>query len=142
MEITGPVRLVLYAASSAPDTDFRATLVDLMPDGKPIDLCTGILRARYRESLAKPSFLTPGAVYRYEIEVGATSIALAKGHRVRLYVASSDFPRYDRNQNTREPFGLGWKVEAARQTVFHEAAYPSRLVLPVIPARKVRRDSP
>jgi putative CocE/NonD family hydrolase len=135
-EITGPVRLVLYAASSAPDTDFRATLVDLMPDGRPVDLCTGIVRARYRDSLQKPSYLEPGTVYRYQIEVGATSIALGPGHRLRLYVASSDFTRCDRNLNTREPFGLGQQAQTARQSVFHNAAFPSRLVLPVVPAAR------
>jgi putative CocE/NonD family hydrolase len=135
-EITGPVRLVLYASSSAPDTDFRATLVDLRPNGTPVDLCTGIVRARYRDSLQKPSYLAPGTVYRYEIEVGATSVALAPGHRLRLYVASSDFPRHDRNLNTREPFAFGQRAQTARQTVFHNAAYPSRLVVPVIPSAK------
>ena len=142
LEITGPVRLVLYASSSASDTDFRVTLVDLLPDGTPIDLCSGILRARFRESLDKPSYLEPGKVYRYEIDVGATSIALRPGHRIRLYVSSSDFPRYDRNLNTGEPFGFGQRMAAARQSVFHNAASPSRLVLPVIPAGKARREFP
>ncbi len=142
MEITGPIRLVLYASSSAPDTDFTATLVDLLPDGTPIDLCSGIVRARYRESLDKPSYLEPGKVYRFEIDVGATSIALGPGHRIRLYVASSNFPRYDRNLNTGEPFGLGQRVEAVQQRVFHDSAFPSRLVLPVIPTGKTRREAP
>jgi putative CocE/NonD family hydrolase len=142
LEITGPVRLVLYASSSAPDTDFTAALVDLRPDGTPVDLCRGIARARYWESLEKPSFLEPGRVYRYEIEVGATSIALAPGHRIRLYVSSSDFPRYDRNLNTREPFALGRRMEPARQAVLHDAAHPSRLVLPLIPTKKAPRTAP
>jgi putative CocE/NonD family hydrolase len=141
-EITGPIRLVLYAKSSAPDTDFTATLVDLRPDGTPVDLCSGIVRARYRESLGSPSFLAPGTVFRYEIDLGATSVVLDPGHRIRLYVSSSDFPRHDRNLNTGEPFGFGRRIEAAMQTVFHDAAHPSHLLLPVIPPGDSAGESP
>jgi putative CocE/NonD family hydrolase len=134
IEVTGPVRLVLYVSSSVPDTDFTATLVDLRPDGTPINLCSGIVRARYRESLEEPTFLEPGEVYRFEISLGATSFVFGPGHRIRLYVSSSDFPRHDRNMNTKEPIGFGMKMQPAQQTLYHNAVYPSHLVLPLIPA--------
>ena len=134
IEVTGPIRLVLYAGSSAPDTDFTAVLIDLRPDGTPVDLCSGIVRARYRKSLQEPAFMLPGEIYRFEINLGATSFVFGRGHRIRLYVSSSDFPRHDRNLNTKEPIGFGWRTQPAQQTVYHDTEYPSHLVLPVIPA--------
>ncbi len=132
-EITGPVKLILYASSSARDTDFTVKLIDVYPDGKSINIKSGIIRARFRNSLQSPSFLEKGTVYRFEIVLGATSNLFVKGHRIRLFVSSSDFPLYDRNLNTGEIIGKGVKMVKAIQTVFHEEDYQSRLVLPVIP---------
>jgi putative CocE/NonD family hydrolase len=133
LEVTGPVRAVLWIASSATDTDFTAAISDVHPDGTARALTDGILRARYRASRTTPQLLTPGQLYEITIDVGATSNVFLPGHRVRLEVSSSNFPRYDRNPNTGAPFGSDARTVVARQTVFHDAGRPSRLVLPVIP---------
>ena len=136
VEATGPVRVVLYASSDAVDTDFVAKLVDVHPDGTSYNMAEGILRARYRDSLAKPTPLTPGQVYRMEIDLVGTSIAFLKGHRIRVHVTSSHFPQFDRNPNTGAAFGTTDKVRVAQQTVYHDAERPSHIVLPVIPRRQ------
>ncbi|HWH68000.1 MAG TPA: CocE/NonD family hydrolase, partial [Candidatus Sulfotelmatobacter sp.] len=105
VEVTGPVKLILFAASSARDTDFTAKLVDVHPDGKPFNLCDGILRARYRQGRDKPALLEPGQVQRFEIDLWVTSNLFQRGHRIRLEVSSSNFPRFDRNPNSGKPFG-------------------------------------
>jgi len=134
-EVTGPVELVLYAASSAPDTDFTATLVDVHPNGKAIILCEGIVRARYRESVVEPTLIEPGQIYEYHISLWETSNLFKAGHRVRLEVSSSNFPRWDRNLNTGHRPGLDAEMQVANQTIYHDAERPSRLVLPVIPGQ-------
>ena len=133
LEVTGPLVLKLYAASSAPDTDFTAKLVDVRPDDYAQNLAEGILRARFRDSLSDPSLITPGRVYEYAISLWATSHLFKAGHRIRLEVSSSNFPHFDRNPNTGHDFGADAEVTIARQTVFHDNRYPSHLVLPVIP---------
>jgi putative CocE/NonD family hydrolase len=133
IEVTGPVQLVLWASSSARDTDFTAALSDVHPDGTARALTDGILRARYRASRTTPSLLTPGEPYEFTIVIGATSNAFLPGHRIRVEVSSSNFPRYDRNPNTGAPFATDAATVVARQTVFHDAGRPSRLVLPVVP---------
>ena len=133
LEITGPISATLYAASSAVDTDFTAKLVDVRPDGYAHNLQDGIVRARYRTSAAEPSLIQPGRVYRYEIDLWATSHVLFAGHRLRLEISSSNFPRFDRNPNTGAPIGADARLETARQTVHHSAQYPSHVTLPVIP---------
>ena len=133
LEVTGPVRLVIWAASSARDTDFTAALSDMHSDGTARALTDGILRARYRDSRTTPTLMTPGQPYELTIEVGATSNVFRPGHRLRVEVSSSNFPRYDRNPNTGGTFGSDATTIVARQTVFHDAAHPSRLVLPVVP---------
>jgi putative CocE/NonD family hydrolase len=136
VEATGPVKVVLYASSDAVDTDFVAKLVDVHPDGSSYNMAEGILRARYRDSLSKPALLTPGQVYRMEIDLVGTSIAFQKGHRIRVHVTSSHFPQFDRNPNTGAAFGTTNKMKVAQQTVYHDAERPSHLVLPVIPRRQ------
>jgi uncharacterized protein len=136
VEATGPVKVVLYASSDAVDTDFVAKLVDVHPDGTSYNMAEGILRARYRDSLAKPTPLTPGQVYRIEIDLVGTSIAFLKGHRIRVHVTSSHFPQFDRNPNTGAAFGTTDKVRVAQQTVYHDAERPSHILLPVIPPRQ------
>lgn len=133
LEVVGPIRAVLWIATTATDTDFTAAISDVQPDGTARALTDGILRARYRASRTAPSLLTSGAPYELTIEVGATGNVFLPGHRIRLEVSSSNFPRYDRNPNTGAPFASDAATVTAHQTVFHDQAKPSRLVLPVIP---------
>ena len=141
VELTGPIRMVLYAASSARDTDFTAKLVDVHPTGYAQNLADGIVRARYRESRANPTLIRPDEVYRYEIDVGVTSNLFHAGHRIRIDISSSNFPRFDRNPNTGHPFGQDDQLAPARQSVFHDAAHPSHALLPVIPRQGTRPRS-
>jgi uncharacterized protein len=133
LEVTGPVRLDFFASSSAVDTDFTAKLVDVYPDGTAINLTEGILRARYRDSQEKATALTPGQVYSLAIDLWATSNVFRAGHRIRLEVSSSNFPRFDRNLNTGEPAAISDKLATASNTILHDKEYPSALILPVIP---------
>ena len=135
IEVTGPVKVVLYAASDAMDTDFVAKLVDVYPDGSSYNMAEGIVRARYRESLTKPSLMKPGEVYRFEIDLVGTSVAFLKGHRIRVHVTSSHFPQFDRNPNTGAAFGTSPTVKVAEQTIYHDAERASHVLLPVIPGR-------
>ena len=135
-EVTGPVELKLFAASSAVDTDFTATLTDVHPDGKAVHICEGIRGVTFRESLENPTPIEPGKVYEYSISLWETSMLFRAGHRIRLEVSSSNFPRFARNQNTGLPFGTSDKVIKAEQTIYHDAERPSRLILPVILAGK------
>jgi uncharacterized protein len=133
LEVTGPVTVELWAASSAPDTDFTAKLVDVRPDGYARNLLDGIIRARYRDSASHPTPIEPGRPYRYAIDLWATSNVFLPGHRIRIEISSSNFPRFDRNPNTGAPFGAGTELRPARQTVFHQADMPSCVRLPVVP---------
>ncbi len=133
LEVTGPITLTLFAASSAPDTDWTAKLIDVHPDGLAVNLCYGIMRARYREGFDRPSLIEPDQVYEYTIKIHPTGNVFLPGHRIRLDVSSSDFPNFDRNHNTGRDFWSDTELRVARQTVFHDAARPSRLTLPVIP---------
>ncbi len=133
LEVTGPIKLVLFAATDSLDTDWTAKLVDVSPTGYAMLLCDGIIRARYRDGFSNPTHLEPGQVYRYEIEVGVTGNVFRKGHSVRLEVSSSNFPRFDRNLNTGTPIGMDAVLRPAQQTVFHSHGNPSHLLLPVIP---------
>ena len=132
VEVTGPITVHLWAASSAPDTDFVVKLMDVRPDGFVQELCYGIVRARYRESFASPSLIEPGRVYEYTIQVNPTSNLFRRGHRIRLDVSSSDFPNFDRNHNTGGDDYFESTLATARQTVYHDREHPSRVVLPVI----------
>jgi hypothetical protein len=135
IEITGPVKVVLYAATDGPDTDFVAKLVDVYPDGTSYNMAEGIVRARYRESFSKPTLLKPGEVYRFEIDLVGTSVEFQKGHRIRVHVTSSHFPQFDRNPNTGAKFGTSAELRVAKQTIYHDAERASHIVLPVIPKR-------
>ena len=134
LEVTGPVKAVLYAATDCGDTDWTAKLVDVSPTGYAMNLCDGILRARFREGFTSPSLLEPGSVYAFEIDLGVTGNVFNKGHRIRLEISSSNFPRFDRNLNTGRALGSETEMRQANQTVHHSRAYPSHIVLPVIPA--------
>jgi putative CocE/NonD family hydrolase len=133
IELTGPISVTLYAATTAPDTDFTAKLVDVRPDGFAHNLQDGIVRARYRTSVREPSPINPGQVYRYDIDLWATSHVVKAGHSIRVDISSSNFPRFDRNPNTGAALGVDTRLESARQTVHHSAQYPSHITLPVIP---------
>ena len=133
LEVTGPVTAVLYAMSSAVDTDWVVRLTDVHPDGRSINIVDGILRARYRESMSEPKLIEPDRVYRYEIDLWATSNVFKAGHRLRVSVTSSDFPRWDRNLNTAESPETGARPEVAYNTVFFDPKRPSHILLPVIP---------
>ena len=133
MELTGPISVTLYAASTAVDTDFTAKLVDVRPDGYAHNMQDGIVRARFRTSVAEPSLIRPGRIYKYEIDLWSTSHVLFAGHRLRLEISSSNFPRFDRNPNTGAAIGVDARLETALQTVLHTADYPSHVTLPVIP---------
>jgi putative CocE/NonD family hydrolase len=132
IEVTGPVMVTLFAASSATDTDFTGKLVDVSPDGYARNLCEGIIRARYRESREKPTLVEPGRAYEYTIDLIATSNLFKAGHRIRVEISSSNFPRFDRNPNTGAPLGVDGELRPALQTIFHDVERPSRVVLPVV----------
>ncbi|MDQ3809027.1 MAG: CocE/NonD family hydrolase [Chloroflexota bacterium] len=132
-EVTGPIAATLYAASSARDTDWVLKLVDVYPDGRAIVLADGIRRARYRRGRVPPELIQPGEVYGYQVELAPTSNVFKAGHRIRVDVTSSNFPRFDRNLNTGEDIGAGTRMQSARQTVFHTHDYPSHILLPMIP---------
>jgi uncharacterized protein len=136
IEVTGPVKVVLRVASSAVDTDFTAKLVDVFPDGAARNLTDGILRMRYRDSLETPKLMTPGEVYKVTVDAGVTSNVFLAGHRIRLEISSSNFPRFDRNPNTGGPVADTNAKDArqAIQTVYHEHERYSYLVLPVVPS--------
>jgi putative CocE/NonD family hydrolase len=136
----GPVYVTLYAASSAPDTDFVARLVDVYPDGRAMVVTDGIIRASARESYpapgiikpTQPTFIEPGEVYEYMIDLWATGITFRAGHRIRVEVTSSSFPRWDRNPNTGEGGVASARTAVARQRIFHDPERPSHLTLTVV----------
>ncbi len=132
-EVTGHVELELWAVTSAADTDWTAKLVDVHPDGQARNVCDGIVRASYRDSLESPSPIQPGEAYRYNVDVGPTAMLFRKGHCIRLEVSSSNFPAYARNAGV--PHHGSADLTPATQTVLHDASHPSRLILPI-----VRRD--
>jgi putative CocE/NonD family hydrolase len=131
LETVGPVKVVLYVATTARDTDFTAKLVDVAPDGVARNLTDGILRLRYRNSLEKAELAKPGEVYRITVDAGVTGNVFLKGHRIRVEVSSSNFPRFDRNSNTGGKIADALKLSQAAQTVYHDARHPSALVLNV-----------
>jgi hypothetical protein len=133
VEVTGSVTLDLYAISSAVDTDFTAKLVDVWPNGFAQNLTEGILRASYRESTSVAKPIVPGKVYEYKIDMWSTSNVFLKGHRIRLEVSGSNFPRFDRNLNTGKSASTSAVFVKATNTILHDAAHPSALILPVVP---------
>jgi len=133
VEITGPVSVELYVSSSAVDTDFTAKLLDVWPDGFAQNLTEGIVRARYRNSAEKPESMNPGQTYKFTLDLWATSNVFLRGHRLRLEISSSNFPRFDRNLNTGEDLGHSTRFVKTTNTISHDAEHPSALVVPVVP---------
>jgi putative CocE/NonD family hydrolase len=138
VEVTGSVEVKLWVSSSATDTDFTAKLIDEIPPnpdyplGFDLNIGDSIIRARYRESLDRPKLLTPGEVVPVTIRLYPTSNVFKKGHRIRVDVSSSNFPRFDVNPNTGEPLGTSRRKLVAENAVFHDREHPSHVVLPVI----------
>ena len=132
IEVTGNPVVELFAATSAPDTDFFARLIDVHPDGRAIDVSLGVVRARYRDGLKSEALVTPGEVVRYEITLNPTSIAFHPGHRIRLDITSSDFPNFDRNHNTAANPNADAELAVAKQQVFHGGNHATVIHLPVI----------
>jgi len=133
VEVTGFITAEIFASTSAADTDFTAMLVDVDQSGYARYLADGIIRARYRNSTAKPEMIERGKLYKYTIDLWATSNVFKAGHRIRVYISSSNFPRFNRNLNTGEGNNGSTRLEKARQTIYHDAQRPSALILPVIP---------
>jgi uncharacterized protein len=134
LDVIGPLRMVLYASSSAIDTDFVARLTDVFPDGRAIQLQACALRTRYRDVAGEPCFLEPGRVYRLEIDMWATANRFKAGHRLRVDISSGDFPKFDRNTNRG---GEPGDPIPARQTIHHDPEHPSHLEVQILPARRV-----
>jgi putative CocE/NonD family hydrolase len=132
-EVTGPVSLDLYVSSSAVDTDFTGMLVDVWPNGFAQSLTSGILRLRYRNSQEKPELANPGETYHITVDLWATSNVFLAGHKLRLEVSSSNFPRFDRNLNTGEQQARGTHMIKATNVIYHDKAHPSALLVPIVP---------
>jgi putative CocE/NonD family hydrolase len=135
MEVTGPLELHLFAATSVKDTDFTAKLIDVWHDGRAYNAAEGIIRAKGRQSIYQTEMVTPGYVNEYVINLGGTSQLVRRGHRIRIDVSSSDFPKYDRNMNTGNPIGEDAQGIPAIQTIYHQTGQASYIDLPVIPAK-------
>ena len=133
VEVTGPITVTLWAATSVTDTDFTAKLVDVCEDGCARNLTDGIIRARYRESMSSPSLIEPGRAYCYTIDLWATSNVFKAGHQIRMEVSSSNFPRFDRNTNTGGVIAADTELKPAIQTILHDDAHPSHVTLPIVP---------
>jgi hypothetical protein len=133
VEVTGFITLELYASTTAADTDFTGLLADVEPSGYARLLTDGVVRARYRNSTAAAEPVEPGKTYRYEIDLWATGNLFRAGHRIRVYVSSSNFPRFNRNPNTGDRMLGSTGIVKATQTIHHDGQHPSALVLPVIP---------
>jgi len=139
VEVTGEIQVKLWAASTALDTDFTAKLIDVYPPsadypgGFDLNITDGILRARYRDSTYEETLMEPGSVYTMTIKLYPTSNVFKKGHRIRVDVSSSNFPRFDVNPNTGEPLNDNRRSQPATNTVFHDHHHPSHIILPIIP---------
>jgi putative CocE/NonD family hydrolase len=137
VEVTGPIEMHLWASSSARDTDFTAKLIDVYPpsadhpEGLAINITDSIIRARYRNGYEKPEWLTPGQPYEFVFTLYPTSNVFQTGHRMRVDISSSNWPRFDVNPNTGGPLGVTQRYELAQQTIYHEADCASHILLPV-----------
>ena len=139
VEVIGPVTVRLWAASSAPDTDFTAKLIDVYPpnedyqQGFAMNLCDGIIRARYRNSRQSEEMMEPNEIYAFTIDLQATGNLFKRGHRIRLDISSSSFPQYDVNPNTGAPLWSSGEMRIAQQAVYHDSEHASHVVLPILP---------
>ena len=129
----GPIKLVAWVSAQTPDTDVVARLCDVHPDGRSFNVVDGILRLRFREGLDRPTPCAPGEVYRVEVDLWSTAHAFLAGHRLRLHVTASDFPRYDRCPGTGQTSADATAILPQRNLLFHDPEHPSHLLLPVVP---------
>lgn len=132
LEVSGPIQMILYAASNCLDTDFTCKLIDVYPDGFCLNLAQGIIRARYRNSWENPELLSPGEINKYLIDMWSTSNFFYKDHKIRIEISSSNFPQFDRNPNTGNKFGMDSELKIATQKIYHNESYPSHIILPCI----------
>jgi uncharacterized protein len=132
VEVTGLPRVNLWISSNARDTDFVAKLIDVFPDGYALIVSEGQLRTRYREGFGRQHLLSPGQHYKIRIELGSVSNLFAEGHRIRLDVTSSNFPKLEPNPNTGDPIGTWSRPVVAKNVVYHSAEQPSYLELPIV----------
>ena len=132
IEITGRVRVELFAATSAPDTDFTAKLCDVYPDGRSMLLLDGVIRGRWRNAGLEPEPMEPGRAYKLDIDLWSTSVVINRGHRIRIDISSSNAPRFEANPNTGGPLVPGEPGQVAQNTVYLDAEHPSRIILPVV----------
>lgn len=141
LEVTGELEVKLWASSSAVDTDFTAKLIDVyppsadFPGGFDLNIGDGIVRGRFRESLKTEKLLKPGEVYPFTIHLYPTANRFKKGHRIRVDISSSNFPRFDVNPNTGEPLNDHRRMQTAVNTILHDPNHPSHILLPVIPGK-------
>jgi len=141
MEVTGEIEVKLWISSSAVDTDFTAKLIDVYPPGGfDLNIGDGIVRARFRESLKREKLMEPGTICELTVKLYPTSNVFKKGHRIRVDVSSSNFPRFDLNPNTGEPLNDHRQMVSAVNTVYHDREHPSHILLPVIPAAESAAD--
>jgi len=146
MEVTGEIEVKLWISSSAVDTDFTAKLIDVyppssdFPGGFDLNIGDGIVRARFRESLKREKLMEPGTICELTVKLYPTSNVFKKGHRIRVDVSSSNFPRFDLNPNTGEPLNDHRQMVSAVNTVYHDREHPSHILLPVIPAAESAAD--
>ena len=134
-EVCGPIRAEVWAGSSATDTDFMVKLIDVWTDGYAERLSDGMVRARYREGMESASPIEAGKIYRYSVDVWNTCEMFKVGHRIRVEIASSAVPKFDRNPNTGEPLGRTTTMKIADQKIFHDREHPTHLILPIVPER-------
>ena len=135
VEVTGNIKVKLWASSTAPDTDFTAKLCDVYPDGRSMLVCDGVVRAAHRNSLAKTEPMESGKVYEFEIDLWDTSLVFSPGHRIRVSISSSNFPRFEPNPNTGSPFLEGNEGKKAINTIYMDTKRPSHIVLPVVQSK-------
>lgn len=131
--VCGPIKIILYASSSAQDTDLTAKLLNVWENGFAQRLTDGMIRARFRQGMDKPSLITPNKIYSYKIDLWNTCQTFKKNHQIRIELSSSAFPKYDRNPNTGEELGKTTHIQKADQKIYHSTNYPSHIILPIIP---------
>ena len=135
LTVCGPIKVKLYASASAQDADFMGMLIDVWPDGYAQRLIDGMVRARYREGMSKASLIEPGKIYDYTLDLWNTCQTFKKGHSIRLQIASSAFPKYDRNPQTGENLARATKLQRADLRIYHDKEHPSHVILPVVPKK-------
>ncbi len=132
LEVTGPIKAALTAATNARDTDFTVKLLDVWPDGFAQRLCDGLVRARFRNGFAEQSLLQPGEIEQYQLDCGFIAHVFKAGHKIRVEISSSAFPKFDRNLNTGDSIALGETMNIAEQTIYHGGRHQSFIILPVV----------